>query len=113
MIQVDISRDEDRRIQEIRWVGSDEDQSDADLLAAEVSVTTLLHTAKVGLERYLKLDPEIENELDEWVLRLKRDQLLNREIDAVLETMLLGLYEIERKYGDYLTVKDTAAQVSV
>ncbi len=113
MIQVDISRDEDRRIQEIRWVGSDQDQSDADLLAAEVSVTTLLHTAKVGLERYLKLDPEIENELDEWVMRLKRDQLLNREIDAVLETMLLGLYEIERKYGDYLTVKDTTAQVSV
>jgi len=113
MIQVEISRDEDRRIQEIRWVGPDESQSDADLLAAEVSVTTLLHTAKVGLERYLKLDPEIENELEEWVMRLKRDQLLNREIDAVLETMLLGLYEIERKYGDYLTVKDTTAQVSV
>ncbi|MFB6285338.1 MAG: ribosomal-processing cysteine protease Prp [Candidatus Bipolaricaulia bacterium] len=113
MIQVDISRDEDQRIREIRWVGSDDEETDSDLLAAEVSVTTLLHTAKVGLERYLKLDPEIENELDEWVLRLKRDQLLNREIDAVLETMLLGLYEIERKYGDYVTVKDTTAQVSV
>lgn len=113
MIQVDISRDEDQRVREIRWVGSDDEETDSDLLAAEVSVTTLLHTAKVGLERYLKLDPEIENELDEWVLRLKRDQLLNREIDAVLETMLLGLYEIERKYGDYVTVKDTTAQVSV
>ncbi len=113
MIQVDISRDEDQRIREIRWVGSDDEETDSDLLAAEVSVTTLLHTAKVGLERYLKLDPEIENELDEWVLRLKRDQLLNREIDAVLETMLLGLYEIERKYGDHVTVKDTTAQVSV
>ena len=113
MIEVEILRDAEGRIQELRCQGEIPESVAEEGRYVEVGVTTLLRTAVLGLREYLKLDPEVEDEPERLVLRLKRDYLLNREIDAILETMLLGLRTMERRYPDFLSLKDVPSGVQV
>ncbi len=113
MMEVEIVRDSEGRIQELRCQGEIPESVAEEGRYVEVGVTTLLRTAVLGLREYLKLDPEVEDEPERLVLRLKRDYLLNREIDAILETMLLGLRAMERRYPNFLTLKDVPSGVRV
>lgn len=82
-----------------------------DIVCAGVS--SLLQTAVIGLEEYLKLDPTIKQEKGWLKCELERDYLLDREVDAILETMLLGLRSIEREYPDHLKIEEVESNVKV
>jgi uncharacterized protein YsxB (DUF464 family) len=113
MIEVEVLRDHEGRVQELRCQGGTPVEETEEGKVVEIGVSTLMRTAIIGLEGYLKLEPEVEDEPERLVLRLKRDYLLNREIDAILETMLLGLKAIEKRHPDHLDIKEVPSQVRV
>ena len=80
---------------------------------ADAGIALLLRTAASGLDKYLKLNPKLESEAGQYRCRVERDYLLNREIDAILETVLLGLKEIAQTYSDYVEVKEVPSEVKV
>ncbi|MCS6903306.1 MAG: ribosomal-processing cysteine protease Prp [Candidatus Bipolaricaulota bacterium] len=105
MTSVEILRDSDRKIFAFRSRGhTGYAEEGKDIVCAGVS--TLLQTAVLGLEEYLKLDPKVEQEKGFLQCHLERDIFLNREIDAVLETMVLGLKALEREYPEHLRVTE-------
>lgn len=109
MIEVSIYRDEEGRIREILQSGS----SAAGSADTAQGVSLLLHTAAIGLQDYLKLNPQLADDADTFRCQVERDSLLNREIDAILETVLLGLKDLEASYADQLEVKEVASAVEV
>ncbi len=113
MTEVEILRDPEGRVQEFRcrWEPAGEETEEGKFV--EIGVSTLVRTAILGLQGYLRLNPEVEDEPDRLALRLKRDYLLNREIDAILETTLLGLKAIEKRHPEYLGLKETPSRVRV
>ena len=113
MIEVEILRDHEGRVHEFRCQGEPSGEETNDGKFVEIGVSTLMRTSIIGLQEYLKLNPEVEDEPDRLVIRLKRDYLLNREIDAILETMLLGLKAIEKRHPNSLGVKDAPSRVKV
>lgn len=113
MIDVEILRDEEGRMQEFSCRGESPGEETDENKTVEIGVSTLVRTAIIGLQQYLKLDPDVEDEPHRLGLRLKRDHLLNREIDAVLETMLLGLKAIEKRYPDQLQINEASERVRV
>ncbi len=82
-----------------------------DIVCAGVS--SLMQTAVIGLEGYLKLEPRVEQDKGWLKCELERDYFLDREVDAILETMLLGLYSIEREYPDHLEIEEVTNNVKV
>lgn len=113
MIEVKIYRDEEGRIQEILRTGPPDEELPPELAPADAGITLLLRTAAGGLEKYLKLNPKVESEVGQFRCRVERDYLLNREIDAILETVLLGLKEIAQAYGNYVEVKEVPSEIKV
>lgn len=79
----------------------------------QVSVEALVQTAIIGLEDYLKLEPGVKEEEGWLQCRLERESFLNREIDAILETMVLGLRALEREYPESLEIREVGAGVKV
>jgi uncharacterized protein YsxB (DUF464 family) len=113
MIEVEILRDDEERVREIHCHAQEiAEESDEDKFI-EIGISTLMRTAIIGLEVYLRLDPEVEDEDNKLILRLKRDQLLNREIDAILETMLLGFLAIQKRRPEVVLIKDAVREVNV
>ena len=113
MIHVDIRRDEQDKIDEIHCHADDVAGATDDDKFVEVGISTLLRTAVIGLESYLRLDPDVEDDEDRLVLRLRRDPLLNREIDAILETVIMGLSAIRERHPDHVTITDALDKVNV
>jgi hypothetical protein len=112
MISVEIWRDSDGRIYEFRSRGHGSYQPEGtDIVCAGVSA--LVQTAVLGLEGYLRLEPLVEQEKGHLYCRLERDIFLNREIDAILNTMVLGLKALEREYSEYLKVEEVSTNVKV
>lgn len=111
MIEVEIYRDAAGKICEFKSKGAIDYEERNE--PVQVSVSALLQTAVVGLEDYLKLEPEVERD-EGWLrCKLEREYFLNREIDAILETMLLGLRVIEGDYPSYLEIKEVVSDVKV
>jgi uncharacterized protein YsxB (DUF464 family) len=79
-----------------------------DIVCAAVSV--LLQTAVLGLEKVAHVTPEVivgDGRLD---CHLPKEQAGNTEVDAILQTMLLGLEAIQAEYGDYVNVERIEAK---
>lgn len=113
MIEIKVYRDEEGRIQEILRAGPPEEELPVELAPADAGITLLLRTAASGLEQYLKLNPKLESEAGQFRCRVERDYLLNREIDAILETVLLGLKDLAQSYADYVAVKEVPGAIKV
>ncbi len=112
MTSVEILRDSEGKICEFRSRGhTGYAEAGRDLVCAGVS--SILQTAVLGLEEYLKLKPEVKQEKGFLYCRVERDIFLNREIDAILETMVLGLRAMEREYPEYLKVEEVVGHVNV
>lgn len=109
MIEVEVYRDSFGKICEFRSRG----EAFSAQHPLQVSVTALLQTAIIGLEDYLKLDPEVKEEEGRLHCKLERETFLNREIDAILETMVLGLRALERDYPEGLEVREVGSGVKV
>ena len=107
MITVEVHRDPAGKVSEFRARFAVEPRE----LTASVSV--LLRTAVLGLERYLRLEPEVEEGEGSFRCRLERESFLSREIDAILETMVLGLRELEREHPEELEVQELTSDVRV
>ncbi len=75
-----------------------------DIICAAVSA--ILQTAVFGLVDYLDLDPEVSTE-DGW-LNCQLDSKLARdkEVKAVLETMLVGLKKTAEAHSEHLIIEE-------
>jgi hypothetical protein len=112
MTEVEIYRDAEGRITAFRSRGhAGYDVEGKDIVCAGVSA--LVQTAVLGLEEYLRLEPSVEQEKGRLYCSLERDIFLNREIDAILNTMVLGLKALEREYPQYLKVEEVTSNVQV
>lgn len=92
MVEVVVERDENGRVLAVtlRGDGSPEARVAAALIEAPVR----------GLREYLHLQPVVRRE--EGTLRFEVDRsdfFLDREVDAVMETMVLGLRSLARESG--------------
>ncbi|MFQ6118171.1 MAG: ribosomal-processing cysteine protease Prp [Candidatus Bipolaricaulia bacterium] len=111
MIAVEVYRDNEGKICEFRR-HKEEGLSEGHPL--EVSISALVQTAIIGLEDYLKLEPEVEEEKEGWLqCKLEREYFLNREIDAILETMVLGLRALERDHPELVEVREVGSDIKV
>jgi len=90
MVNVVVERDEEGRVQTVTLNG---DESAEGLAAAALVGAPIL-----GLREYLHLDPAVTK--DGYATRFEVDRsdfFLDREIDAVVETMVLGLRALARE----------------
>jgi len=80
---------------------------------AKAVATNLLRAVSESLTEYLHVTVESSFE-DEMYLEIdRRDQHLDREIDAILATMGKGLRLVEREYPTELMVHDATVEVEV
>jgi hypothetical protein len=102
-----VQRDEANRIIgfAVRDLGRDTD--------AGKGVLLLLQAAAVSLTDYLHVTVE-SSMSDEMYLAVDRnDAHLDRELDAVLETLILGFGLIEKEHSDDLVVREATVSVEV
>lgn len=71
-----------------------------DIVCAGIS--SILQTAILGLTDYLKVDLALRKEIGDMSVRLKNPP--TKEVEAILEAMLLGLREIEKEYPDRVKI---------
>jgi len=107
MIEVEVFRDDDDKVLEIHCLAGELSAETEKEKLVEIGISTLMKTAYIGLKGYLRLAPEFEDDENRMVLRLRRDHLLNREIDAILETVLLSLRAMQEQHAGIIGIKDT------
>ncbi len=106
MIEVEVVRDDDDKVHEIYCLASDLSEESEEEKLVEIGISTLMKTAYIGLKGYLRLAPEFEDDENRLTLKLKRDHLLNREIDAILETVLLSFRAMQEQHAGLVTIKE-------
>lgn len=74
-----------------------------DIVCAAVSA--LAQTTILGLTIHLKRD--VSYDMDDGRLSVQLNAKPDEQTDAVLETMILGLLEIEKLHSDYITISQT------
>ncbi|HHE48148.1 MAG TPA: hypothetical protein ENL11_04375 [Candidatus Acetothermia bacterium] len=106
MVEVLIERDEEGRVQSVSLRG---DESPEGLAAA-----VLVEAPVLGMRHYLHLAPEAYREGETFRFRVDRsDIFLDRELDAILETMVFGLRSLERDRPDRVAVREIGLDVKV
>jgi uncharacterized protein YsxB (DUF464 family) len=106
MVEVLIERDEEGRIQTVTLHG---DASPEGLAAG-----ALVEAPILGLRGYLHLDPEVSRDGNALRFRVDRsDFFLDREIDAVVETMALGLRSLQGACPGRVVVHEIEESVKV
>ncbi len=106
MVEVVIERDEEGRVQMVTLHG---DESAEGLAAG-----ALVEAPILGLRDYLHLDPDVAREGNQVRFRVDRsDFFLDREIDAVVETMVLGLRSLARACPGRIAVHEVGEGVKV
>jgi len=80
---------------------------------AGTSANHLLQAASASLSEYLHVPVAGADEVDADFTIDRSDMHLDREIDAVLETLIIGLRMLEREYPSDLVVQDQEATVRV
>lgn len=106
MIEVLIERDEEGRVRSVSLRGEDGPEG----LAAQALVEAPL----LGMRYYLHLSPEARREENGLSYTVDRsDPFLDRELDAILETMVLGLRALERDRPGRVAVREAGMDVKV
>lgn len=106
MTEVLIERDEEGKVQAVTLQGEDS--------AEGLAVTALVEAPVLGMRDYLRLSPEVEQEGQTLRFRVdRRDSFLDRELDAILETMVLGLRSLERSRPGRLAIREMGLDVKV
>lgn len=106
MVEVVVERDEEDRVQTVTLHG---DES-----AEGLSAGALVEASILGLRDYLHLDPEVVRDGNQLRFRVDRsDFFLDREIDAVVETMVLGLRSLSRARDGRIIVHEVGESVKV
>lgn len=107
MGEIIVQRDDQNRILNLSCVGLEE--------GTVVATTSLyfLHAAVASMNEYLHVAPDfsVGDEID---LNLKRSDFhLNREIDAIMETLVIGLKMLSKEYPDDLVVNEATIGIQV
>lgn len=103
MIEVNIQRDLQGRVIFFQVTGHAEyAEFGKDVVCGAVSA--LAQTAILGLEEVAGISPEVEINEGSLICMLSAGEAANDRGQAILETVILGLKEIEQDYGDYLRV---------
>jgi len=105
MIEVNIHRDPQGRVVIFQVKGHAEyAEFGQDVVCGAVSA--LAQTAILGLEEVAGMNPEVEIGEGALRCRLSAREVANDRGQAILETVILGLKDIEEDYGDYLRVTE-------
>lgn len=107
MITVSIQRDQEGRITTFTVSGhADYGEHGQDIVCAGVSA--IVQTAILGLQEYLRIDCAGSQKSGLIVCELPFiGPELRRSVDAILETMLLGLTAIASAYAGYVQIHDS------
>lgn len=110
MVKVDLFRNKDGALVGFKALGhSGYAPHGEDIVCA--SVSALLITAVIGLHSRLKLSPRVKTDEDSGFLQCMVDiesleDAVKHRMADILETVVLGLIEIEKEYEQYLSVKE-------
>lgn len=105
MIEVDIRRDPQGRVAVFQVKGHAEyAEFGQDVICGAVSA--LAQTALLGLEKVANLNPEVDISEGALSCILSTREVANDRGQVILETMILGLKDIEEGYGDYVRVRE-------
>ena len=106
MLHVDIYRDKEEKVCRYRASGHCSfDEKGKDIVCASASV--LLQVAILGISEYCGVKPVIgisDGKLNCHIPEVS-DLQKARDIQVILETMLIGLKEIEKQYPDNIKIK--------
>ncbi len=106
MVEVLIERDEEGRVQVVTLYGDDSPEG--------LAATMLVEAPVLGMKQYLRLDPEVSHEGAVLRYRVDRsDIFLDRELDAILETMVLGLRALAQDRPGKVAVREVGLDVLV
>jgi len=106
VVEVVIERDEGGKVAAVTLRGDDSPEG--------LAAACLVEAPVLGLKDYLHLDPQVEGEGPNLAFRVDRsDFFLDREVDAILETMVLGLRTLERRRPERLAVREFGTSVKV
>ncbi len=108
--EVEIYRDSEGKICEFRSKvqAPDDEESKAPV---QIASSALMRAAVLGLKEYLRLNANIAQDDEGLHCKLERDYFLNRETDAILETMFLGLQALAEENPEEIEIKELAAIV--
>ncbi|MBC7318420.1 hypothetical protein H5T57_04155 [Candidatus Bipolaricaulota bacterium] len=106
MVEVLIERDDEGRVQVVTLYGDDSPEG--------LAATMLVEAPILGMKQYLHLDPEVSREGAVLRVRVDRSDLfLDREIDAIMETMVLGLRALAQDRPGKVAVREVGLDVLV
>ena len=107
MGEVVVQRDESNRILGL----TSKDMGEGTL--ANMSAMHFLRAAVASMTEYLHVSPGFSVG-EEISLEVKRSDLhLNREIDAIMETLVIGLKLLAKEYPDDLVVQEATVEIQV
>ncbi len=106
MVEVLIERDEEGRVQSVTLRGDDSPEAYA--------ASALVEAPVLGMRHYLHLSPQAYQDGETFRFQVDRsDIFLDRELDAILETMVLGLRSLEWDRPDRVAVREIGLDVKV
>lgn len=105
MITVDVFRSTDGRVQGFRSKGhADYGEYGQDIVCAAVSAVT--QTTVLGLMRHLRLPVRVKQSSGHLECMLEHDaSSADAAVQALLESMVLGLSEVERQYPEQVRLR--------
>ena len=105
MITVDIFYNEDNLVDSYKVTGHAESVDEGfDQVCALVSLTTQLPV--LGLEQHLKRKLAYALDEDEGMLEVKLESAPDDLSEAILQTMVCGLKNLQKEYPEYLNTKE-------
>lgn len=106
MVEILIERDDEGRVQVVTLYGDDSPEGLAAAMLVEAPI--------LAMKNYLHLDPEVSHEGSVLRFRVDRSDLfLDREIDAIMEAMVLGLRSLAQDRPGKVAVREVGLDVLV
>jgi uncharacterized protein YsxB (DUF464 family) len=105
MLHVTIYRDKKKKIRSYEASGHcGFEEEGKDIVCSGAS--TLLQVSILGIDKYCNIKPEVNISRGNLTCKIPelKDNLVGRDIQTILETMFIGLTEIEKQYPEYLKV---------
>jgi uncharacterized protein YsxB (DUF464 family) len=106
MIDVKLYRTREGKIREFRIEGhAGMAEKGQDIVCAAVSILT--QAAVLGLNRHLGIEPTVHRQDGYLTCRLAEREIIQMEsVQAILETMAIGLQEIAEQFPNYVRIDE-------
>ncbi len=107
MGEILVQRDEKNRV--FGLIGREMEEGNP----AMMGVLQLLRAADASMSEYLHLAPKFKVDKEISLIIDRSDPHLNREIDAIMETIVVGFKMLAEEYRDDLVVHEAPAMIRV